>query len=639
MVVSVNTADGINLTVPSIGFASSVSLRHMYRMIDRQMQRINLCTTVRIQMLIGIVTAGGINLAVPCVSLTSGVSLGHMNRMIDRQMQRIHLRTTIRIQVLVGIVTAGGISLFIPCVSHTSGVSLGHMNRMIDRQMQRIYLRATIRIQMLVCVITTGGIDLSIPRVSLTSGICLGNMHRMIDRQMQRIHLSAAVRIQMLVCVVTAGGICLAVPCVRLTRSVGLSNMHRMIDRQVQRIYLCTAVGIQMRVGVITAGSIDLSVPSISLASGISFGNMYWIMNRQMQRINLRTTVGIQMLVGVVTTDGVSLAVPCVSLTSRVGLCHMHGVMDGQMQRINLQTTIYIKNAVDIIATDSIFLAIPDKLFACSVRNGGIHWRIQHHNAVNAAETILAIVAGRNNLPNFKLVSLVLSGAKGKQAQRCHRSAMTCKRNVLHIENKQPQSGVVLFEGAYHVTGSASLKAYIVRSQREVLVWINYIHLQGGNSRIVVKHQPDINCVRRGYVFASQVEVVRLKTFRHQTYTLQFVTRVIGVKQKFGGVNALRGIGADHLQRVIAIIADFHGQFVCEMPVSLREKGAVNHQRCIAAIINGQFGRNRIRNRTTAQIQTASATQIRTVNVHIARIYRRKHIVSRTVAQHGTYQL
>ena len=89
-----------------------------------------------------------------------------MNRIINRQVQSIDLRAAIGVLVAVCVVATLIICGAIPCVAFASSLCDSSMHWIINRQVQGINLGAAIGIHMTVGVVATGGVFCAIPCVA-----------------------------------------------------------------------------------------------------------------------------------------------------------------------------------------------------------------------------------------------------------------------------------------------------------------------------------------------------------------------------------------------------------------------------------------------------------------------------------------
>ena len=198
----------------------------------------------------------------PSVALTFHNCDGCVYGVVDGQVQRIHLRTTVGIRMTVEVVAAirdDSVSATnpFPSVALTILNREGRVHRVVDRQVQRIHLRTAVGILMAVEVVAairddSIGAAFSFPSVALTFLNREGRVHRVVDRQVQGIDLRAAMSIQMAVGVVAACGVSLTVT---ICPSIASASLNRkgsvlwFVNRQSQCNHGVATHGIGQRVG------------------------------------------------------------------------------------------------------------------------------------------------------------------------------------------------------------------------------------------------------------------------------------------------------------------------------------------------------------------------------------------------------
>ena len=129
----------------------------------------------------------------PCIDLACRIIDGSVYRVVDDQVQRIHLCTTVGIRVAVGVITTFDISGTVP--SKALAFSFGNcgMRGIEDGQVQRINTRTTITIRVGIRINIRGGICSTMPHITL-AGIRDSKriMRAILHRQIQRHHTVAA---------------------------------------------------------------------------------------------------------------------------------------------------------------------------------------------------------------------------------------------------------------------------------------------------------------------------------------------------------------------------------------------------------------------------------------------------------------
>ena len=209
------------------------------------MQRINLRATVSIQMAVGAVARRRVGLAValrPGIGTALRHRVGLVYRVVNRQVQRIDLRTAVGVLMTVGVDTGSRVGLAVairPRVAATSLRSVGLVHRVVDGQVQRINLRAAVGIRVAVGMVAGRRVGHAVgPRVGAASFHREGLVHRRVHNQHHRHHAVAAVAGRQLGILRAGAGEGLAVPDVRqlaVTNLAGLGNLEAVAHRQHHR--------------------------------------------------------------------------------------------------------------------------------------------------------------------------------------------------------------------------------------------------------------------------------------------------------------------------------------------------------------------------------------------------------------------
>ena len=173
----------------------------MYRVVNRQVQRIYLRAAVRIQMAVSVGITGGVGFTItsfPSVALTLFYRDSPMHGIVDGQVQRIHLRATMGIRMTVEVITAirddsVGTAFPYPGIALTFLNREGRVHRIVDGQVQGIHLPTVIVILVAVGVIATIRDDSvraanPFPSIALALLNRKGCVHRVVDGQVQRHH-------------------------------------------------------------------------------------------------------------------------------------------------------------------------------------------------------------------------------------------------------------------------------------------------------------------------------------------------------------------------------------------------------------------------------------------------------------------
>ncbi len=155
MLVSVGSGLGVGKTVakrPGVCLALDDGDGRMVRVIDGEVEGIDLRAAVGVGMREGVAAGIGVGGPVPDVRLACAVRERRVYRVEDGEVEGVHLRATVVIDVRVGVVAGTGVGGPVPGVGLALGDDGGYMVRVADVKVQGIDLRATVRIQMCVGV-------------------------------------------------------------------------------------------------------------------------------------------------------------------------------------------------------------------------------------------------------------------------------------------------------------------------------------------------------------------------------------------------------------------------------------------------------------------------------------------------------
>ena len=193
-----------------------------------------------------------------------------MHRVVNGQVQRIDLRTSVGVLVTVDAVAGSRVDLTValrPGVGTARFDRVDLMHRVVNGQVQRIDLRAAVCILVTVGTVAGSRVGLSVALRPSVGTACFhrdGGMHRIVNGQVQRIHLRAAVGI--LVAVGVVAGSCVGDsvnPRVVATGRHGEGFIYRRVHHQHHRHDGVAAVGGGQR-GVLRAGAVEgLPIPNV----------------------------------------------------------------------------------------------------------------------------------------------------------------------------------------------------------------------------------------------------------------------------------------------------------------------------------------------------------------------------------------
>ena len=171
----------------------------------------------------------------PRVAVEGRLDEAKIRRIVNGQVEGIDLRAPVRIVVDVGVVAALGIGCAFPSKALASRLGKRQVGRVVDGQMQGIDLCALVGIFVDIGVVARGGVSLAVaarPGVGTTFRNGDGVVCRVVDGQMQGIDLCAPVGIGMTVGIVVALRVFRVVPSKTLACHLGERQVCRVLDRQ-----------------------------------------------------------------------------------------------------------------------------------------------------------------------------------------------------------------------------------------------------------------------------------------------------------------------------------------------------------------------------------------------------------------------
>ena len=255
--------------------------------------------------------------------------------------------------------------------------------------------------------------------------------------------------------------------------------------------------------------------------------------------------------------------------------------------------------------------------------------------ALYAAQPVHSIGAARGDVQQRDGVALSREAVHGMQPYPRHSAAVARKGTVLHRQQQHPQRRVVLPCGADDVAVGSLRERDVAWVQREVVVRVPHVHLQGRDGRIVVKHDVHLRHRRLCVGIARHIQGVGLVALHREGHYLHLVPRVVGINKHPTVMGSLDGAVVADMQRVATVVVHRQRQGILQLPATLDENHAVHHQRCVAGVAHQQGGRSRLGDGRVSQVHTAVAAQVGAVDAHRAGIHGRQHVAPHAVAQGG----
>ncbi len=380
--VGVDARLGVGLSVavrPRVGSAFGDGDSRARRVVDGQVEGVDLRATVVVEVAVGVVAAFRVGLSVPRVVAALGDGHGLVHRVVDGQVEGVDLRATVVVKMTVGVRAGGLIDSAVPGVGAAFGDGDGLVHRVEDGQVEGVDLRASVDILMAVGVVARDAVDRAVPSVGTASFSGVGVVHRSVDHEHHRHHGVAAV-----------GGFDggrlhtglvegHAVPLVgQFAGADGIGDhcAGTVQDGQMQGVDLCASVGVKMAVGVVARGNVGLSVavrPDVGTAGTDGDRRVHRVEDGQVEGVDLCASVGVEVAVSVVAGSGVGLSVPSVGAALADGDGLVHRVEDGQVEGVDLRTTVGVEVAVSVVAGGGVGLSVPGVGTALGDGDGLVH--------------------------------------------------------------------------------------------------------------------------------------------------------------------------------------------------------------------------------------------------------------------------
>ena len=208
---------GVRPAVPSVAFAGGGGELVGRGVVHGKVEGIDLGTAVAVGVRIVVGTRLRVGFAVavrPRIAVVGRLGEPKIRRIVNRQVEGIDLRAPVGIVVDIGVVAALGVGCTIPSITFASRLGKRQVGRIVDGQMQGIDLRAAVGVLVGVGVGSGGDIGLPVtvhPSVAATFRNGDGVVCRVVDGQMQGVNLCAPVGIGVTVSIVAGDRIGLAV--------------------------------------------------------------------------------------------------------------------------------------------------------------------------------------------------------------------------------------------------------------------------------------------------------------------------------------------------------------------------------------------------------------------------------------------
>ena len=375
----------------------------MCRVVDSQMQSIDLRATVRIKVTVGVVSTLRVNRSVPSEAPARGLRKGGVYGMEDGQVQGINARTVVGVRVLVDVCAALGVSRSMPSIILADGEAFSIMGAVMDGQMQRHSAVSPVNVLIPTRVIAGLRVGLAIPIVTLTRRGRELVGRGVVHGEVEGIDLRAAVAVGVRMVVGARGVVGLPVtvgPSVGVVGGDGLGTVGRVVDGQVQGDDAVAALSVGQGEG---RGGGALGVghavdPGEASAGHLRVGTRRRVVDGQMQGVGAGTSLGVGVVVGVDTGSGVRGAVPCVAVAGGDVLGIVGAVVNRQVQGNDTVRAVDVVVGPHVVSGLGVRPAVPSVAFAGGggelVRRGVVHGKVEGIDLGTAVAVGVRIVVG-----------------------------------------------------------------------------------------------------------------------------------------------------------------------------------------------------------------------------------------------------
>ena len=371
------------------------------------MQGVDLGAAVGVGMLIGVVAALGVGHARGSGTVEPGVALAgflgedHRHRIVDGQVQGVDLGAAVGVGMLIGVVAADAVLGVVPGVAVASHHSLGLVDRVVDGQAEGGDAVTAVAAEGGVLVAATDGVGHAVPLVA-DAGL---GFHRgrggLLDGEVQRHGAVAAVAAGELLAVGAGGGVRDLVPGVADAGSVVEGGGDRLVDGEVHRHGAVAAVQRLEGLGEVAAGSIVAAVPDEVVAGGSVNAGLNTVVDGEVQRDDGAAVLAGNGIGGSAELAG-ALVVghtvnPGEAVAGHDGLHTAAGGGDGQLEGGDAVAAVAARGGVAVVAALIVGHAVPLIAVAGGGGDGGrdrlLDGERQGHGAVAAvaAGELLAV--------------------------------------------------------------------------------------------------------------------------------------------------------------------------------------------------------------------------------------------------------
>ena len=156
----------------------------MGRIVDGEVQRVDLRAAIIVEVGVGVEACGcvgGAAACIPSICLTSHLCDGCMDRIVDGEVQRVDLRAVVGVGMTIGIDTANAISRALPGVGLASRVGYGSVDRVVDGEVECVDLHTVVGVEMRIDIVSTGVVILPLPIKGVADRFGYSSVDGMVD--------------------------------------------------------------------------------------------------------------------------------------------------------------------------------------------------------------------------------------------------------------------------------------------------------------------------------------------------------------------------------------------------------------------------------------------------------------------------
>ena len=257
--------------MPHVALADGFGFGVVRAVMDNEMQDDGRVGAVNVLILSGVISGSDENDAIPFVGFAGGDRKLMGSRVVDGQVERIDLRAPVRVKVRIEIGAGLGIGTAIACcprIGINRGLGDRSVHGMVDGQMQRHDTVATVAIRERAGVVARSSKRFVIPDMLSAYRFCEFCEICGIDRQMQGVHARTPVRIFVFVGICARCGVRFPVPDIAHAGGVVLNLVRAVTNNEMQSDSGVGPVNVLILSGVVSRCGVNDAIPFVGFAGG-----------------------------------------------------------------------------------------------------------------------------------------------------------------------------------------------------------------------------------------------------------------------------------------------------------------------------------------------------------------------------------